>query len=120
MDVREFVLGGADVILNLSNDYWSLTEVEAKQHYIGSLFRAVENRRPLLRSTASGYTAYVDSTGRQVDGLPLYEEGYLVVDVDLESNGLSVYTRFGDWFPLACLIGLFALLLISFLPRHRK
>ena len=120
MDVREFILRGADVILNLSNDYWSLTEVEAKQHFIGSLFRAVENRRPLLRSTASGYTAYVDSAGRQVDALPIYEEGYLVVDVKLESKGLSVYTWLGDWFPLACAIGLFALLLLSFLPRHRK
>jgi len=120
MDVREFVLRGADVIMNLSNDYWSLTEVEAKQHFISSLFRAVENRRPLLRSTASGYTAYVDSAGRQVAGLPFYEEGYLVVDVNLESNGLSVYTRFGDWFPLACVIGLFSLLLLSLLPRYRE
>ena len=120
MDIREFVLAGADVILNLSNDYWSLTEVEAKQHFIGSLFRAVENRRPLLRSTASGYTAYVDSAGRLVDGLPFYEEGYLVVDVNLESTGLSVYTRFGDWFPLACVIGLSTLLLICFMPRYRK
>ena len=120
MDVREFVLRGADVIMNLSNDYWSLTEVEAKQHFISSLFRAVENRRPLLRSTASGYTSYVDSAGRQIDGLPFYEEGYLIVDVRLESKGLSVYTWIGDWFPLVCAIGLCTLLLISFLPRYRK
>ena len=120
MDVREFVLGGSEVILNLSNDYWSLTEVEAKQHFIGSLFRAVENRRPLLRATASGFTAYVDSSGRLASGLPYYEEAYLIADVELEPQGLTVYTRLGDWFPLACAVGLLALLLISLFARWRE
>jgi apolipoprotein N-acyltransferase len=120
MDMREFILNGAELILNLSNDYWSLTEVEAKQHFIGSLFRAVENRRPLLRSTASGYTAYVDSAGRLIEGLPFYEEGYFVADVEVQRAGLTVYTRFGDWFPLTALAGLFALLMISLLRPHRR
>ncbi|HUV06321.1 MAG TPA: apolipoprotein N-acyltransferase, partial [Spirochaetia bacterium] len=108
-DIRKFVLNGAEVILNLSNDYWSLTEVEAKQHYISSLFRAVENRRPLLRSTASGFTAYVDPSGRFVRGLPFFEEDYLVVDVGIEPRGISVYTRYGDWFPIAAFLGLLLL-----------
>ncbi|HUX20481.1 MAG TPA: apolipoprotein N-acyltransferase, partial [Spirochaetia bacterium] len=36
-DVRQFVVAGAQVIMNISNDYWSLTPVEGKQHYINSL-----------------------------------------------------------------------------------
>jgi apolipoprotein N-acyltransferase len=118
-DVRRFVLNGAEVILNLSNDYWSLTEVEAMQHFVGSLFRAVENRRPLLRSTASGYTAYVDPSGRLVKGLPFYEEGYLVVDVPLRDRGTTLYTRYGDWFPLACVLGLLFLLVHAIVTRSR-
>ncbi|MDY7027956.1 MAG: nitrilase-related carbon-nitrogen hydrolase [Spirochaetota bacterium] len=55
-DTRRFVLEGADLIVNISNDYWSLTPVEGKQHAIHSLFRAVENRRPMVRATGSGLT----------------------------------------------------------------
>lgn len=114
-DIRRFVLQGAEVILNISNDYWSLTEVEAKQHYIASLFRAVENRRPLVRATASGLTAYVDPWGRLRGSLPYYEEAYLTVRLEIPELPPTFYTRRGDWFPLFCLgvTVLFALLAAS-------
>ena len=117
-DIRRFVQGGAEVILNLSNDYWSLSEVEARQHYANSLFRAVENPRPLLRSTASGLTAHVDSRGRLQAVLPAYTEGWLVADVPLPPASTTFYTRHGDWFPQAAGSLLLALLLAAGLsPR---
>ena len=63
-DVRRFVTAGAEVILNLSNDYWSLTETEGMQHAANAVFRAVENGRPLARASASGLTCLVDPRGR--------------------------------------------------------
>jgi len=59
----------------------------------------VENRRPLLRSTASGVTAYVDITGRVVRKAPYYVETYLIVDVPVKNKLSTVYTKYGDWFP---------------------
>ncbi len=101
--VRRFVIQGVDLILNMSNDYWSLTPVEGKQHGILALFRAVENQRPLLRTTASGYTVYIDATGRiQPGALEQYTPGYLVAQVPLPEKKLTFYTKWGDWFPLAC------------------
>jgi len=97
--IRTFVRKGAEVIMNLSNDFWSLTEVEAKQHYINSVFRAVENRTPLLRSTASGLTCYVDRTGKLRGSLPYYEEAYMIAEVEMPPGKTSLYTRWGDWFP---------------------
>jgi apolipoprotein N-acyltransferase len=111
-DVRRFVRAGAEAIVNLSNDYWSLTEVEARQHFANALFRAVENRRPMLRATASGVTAYVDAQGRLRASLPLYREGQLTVDVAFPQKPAdTLYTRRGDWFPrlagaLLALLGL--------------
>lgn len=96
-EIRDFVREGADVILNLSNDYWSLTEVEGQQHFGNSLFRAVENRRPLLRSTASGLTAYVSPDGRIQSSLPYYQEGTLTADVKLYRSPDSLYLRYGNW-----------------------
>lgn len=109
-EVRKSVREGADVILNITNDYWSLNPVQAEQHYAAGVFRAVENRRPLLRASVSGKTVYVDSYGRKHAELPMYVRDYLVVDFDpeLENQRNSLYTRFGDWFPVFCLLLLLA------------
>lgn len=116
-EVRRFVLEGTEVILNITNDYWSLTEVQAKQHFTGGMFRAVENRRPLVRSTASGLTAHVDEYGRILSTLPYYEEAYLVADVEIaQDQPLTFYTRHGDWFPALSL--LLALLLAVYGGRR--
>ena len=100
--VRRFVLQGVDIILNMSNDYWSLSPVEGRQHGILALFRTVENQRPLLRTTSSGYTVYVDATGRIQPGAPEpYTEGYAIARIPLIEKRLTFYTKHGDWFPRA-------------------
>lgn len=104
-DVRQFVLQDVDLIANMSNDYWSLTPVEGKQHAIHALFRAVENRRPMVRSTTSGLSTYVTVNGRLSDDSPeYYTADYMIVDVPIRERGFTIYTRFGDWFPRLCLI----------------
>ena len=120
-EVRQFVTAGAEVILNISNDYWSLTEVQAQQHFAAGMFRAVENRRPLVRSTASGLTAHVDEYGRVLATLPQYQEAYLIADVVIpERLRTTLYTRFGDWFPVASLLALVGLTLVSAVPGFKS
>ncbi len=100
-DVRLFAREGAQVILNLSNDYWSLTDVEAMQHAANAVFRAVENGRPLARASASGLTCLVDPLGRIVSRGPLYQPAYLIVDVPIaEHPPTTLYLLWGDWFPI--------------------
>jgi len=107
--VRRFVLQDVDIILNMSNDYWSLSPVEGRQHGLFSLFRAVENHRPVLRTTSSGYTVYIDAVGRIQPGSPEpYTEGYVVAHVPLPETKFTLYTRWGDWFPIACVIAVLA------------
>ncbi|OHD68881.1 MAG: apolipoprotein N-acyltransferase [Spirochaetes bacterium RBG_13_68_11] len=100
-EVRAFVRAGAGIIVNLSNDFWSLTEVEAMQHAANAVFRAVENGRPLVRATASGLTCVVDTVGRITARAPLYEEAVIVADVTAVVDRPTLYTRWGDWFPPA-------------------
>lgn len=121
-DVRLFVVAGAQVILNLSNDYWSQTDTEAMQHAANAVFRAVENGRPLARASASGLTCVVDTLGRITTRSPLYEQSFLVADIPLPPQGFTLYTRLGDWFPIAMaavLIGL-AIGAMAGSPRHRR
>ena len=119
-DVRQFVRTGADVILNLSNDYWSLTDTEGMQHASNAIFRAVENGRPLVRAAASGLTCLVDTRGRIVQRLPFYSEGSLVVDVPLAPVRQTLYTRWGDWFPRLLGVALLLLLLRRLAMRRAR
>ncbi len=101
--VRRFVLNDVDLIVNMSEDFWSLSPVEGRQHGILALFRAVENQRPVLRSTSSGFTVSIDATGRiQPGALQAYTAGYVIATVTLPEKRLTLYTRWGDWFPLSC------------------
>ena len=60
-----------------------------------AVFRAVENRRFLLRSSNTGISMVVDPVGRIVTRLDLYEEGFLLANVRSVVK-TAPYTRFGD------------------------
>jgi apolipoprotein N-acyltransferase len=105
-EVRQFARNGMEVIVNITNDYWSLRETAAKQHFVAALFRTVELRRPMVRSTASGVTSHIDARGRIVATVPQYSEQYLIADVavpDLtaDGGGRTLYIQWGDWVPFA-------------------
>jgi apolipoprotein N-acyltransferase len=92
---RDFVRGGAELIINLSNDAWSKSVPAQMQHLSMAVFRAVENRRSLVRSTASGQTCAVDPNGKVVAMAEPFTEVQLTVEVPLLSSR-SLYTEYGD------------------------
>jgi apolipoprotein N-acyltransferase len=117
----DFVREGAEVLVNLTNDSWSKTRSSEYQHYVASLFRAVENRVFLVRSTNSGVTAVVDPTGQTFKGpLPYFTDGHLNVAVPLpKSHELTAYTLYGDW--LIVVFAVFVVLeLWLFLKQERR
>jgi len=101
---RNFVKLGADVLVNMSNDAWSNSLTAQNQHLAMAVFRAVENNRPMVRSTTSGQTCAIDPNGRVIaEALP-FTETWLNVSIPLV-EGTSIYTIFGDYFAifLCCL-----------------
>jgi apolipoprotein N-acyltransferase len=102
---RRYFLKGADLLINLTNDSWSLTKSAQIQHWAIARFRAIENRRTLVRSTNSGITCVVDPWGRSTSELPQFEAQTMIVRVPVYADsGFTVYSRFGDWFALLCLL----------------
>ncbi|MDR1211823.1 MAG: apolipoprotein N-acyltransferase [Spirochaetaceae bacterium] len=99
---REFVLAGAEVIVNLSNDAWSKSLPAQMQHLSMAVFRAVENRRSMVRSTASGQTCAILPSGRILAMAPAFAEAQLSVSVPLMDEK-TLYTRRGDYVPLLTL-----------------
>lgn len=112
---RRFVLDSAgrkrcDFLLNLSNDGWFLHSSELVQHLAASVFRAVENRVGMARAVNTGISCFVDPDGRvrdmvTVDGRAVGPDvdGYRVAHVKVDSRR-TLYSRWGDWFALACAI----------------
>jgi apolipoprotein N-acyltransferase len=94
---------GANVMINLTNDNWFGMTNEPIQHLVLSLFRAVEHRRWLVRSTNTGISAFVDAAGRMVAKTPLAKPAIMIADVPMLHTE-SLYTRYGDWLGWSALV----------------
>lgn len=102
---RSYVREGAQLFINLTNDSWSRTKSAQVQHWAIARFRAIENRLTLVRSTNSGMSCVVDPWGRLVYEMPQFEALSRIVDVPVyQPERPTIYTRFGDWFALLCLL----------------
>ena len=111
---REESMAGANVLLNLTNDAWYDNTAAPYQHHLLAQWRAIENRRFLLRTTHTGYTAVVDALGRTRQGLPLFKPAYIVADIPLLS-GVTFYARTGDLLAWACVVVSSILALFAYL-----
>ena len=108
--VRQFARDGAEVLFNVSNDGWFGKSSARQQHLEIVRMRAAENRRWLLRATNDGITATIDPAGRLRRTLPLYTEGTLTSGFSYLADK-TLYTRFGDWFPMLCAVATLAFLI---------
>jgi apolipoprotein N-acyltransferase len=130
---RDFVLNGAELIVNMSNDAWSASVPAQMQHLSMAVFRAVENRRSMVRSTTSGQTCAVDPNGKILAMAEPFTESYLSAEVPIVTaspfsttsfsvSPLSLYTRFGDYLGKAFAWAAFSVLiagLILYIIRLR-
>jgi apolipoprotein N-acyltransferase len=102
---RELVLAGAEVLVNLTNDSWSGSTAAMLQHGSMAVFRAVENRRSMVRSSNGGWTAGIDPNGKVIDELPTFTQNYLTVTVPVIRDITTFYTFAGDYLAILFLIG---------------
>jgi apolipoprotein N-acyltransferase len=100
-EVRQFVLNGAQVLVNISDDGWYGDSGAPWEHLDMARMRAIENNRWLLRDTNTGITTAIDPHGRgdflatrHVRAAFAFNYGY--------REGTTFYTRHGDWFAWLC------------------
>jgi apolipoprotein N-acyltransferase len=100
-EVRRFAAGGAQLLINISNDGWFGRSAAAEQHLRMVRVRAVENRRWIVRTTNNGFTVSIDPYGRIFQ--PLLPDVRAAVDLPYDfRTDQTIYTRFGDWFAWLC------------------
>jgi apolipoprotein N-acyltransferase len=112
-EVRRFAAGGAQLLINISNDGWFGRSAAPEQHLRGARVRAVENRRWMVRSTNNGLTASVDPYGRIFEPLPPDVRAAADLPYDFRTDE-TIYTRFGDWFAWLCVLVSVILVLATF------
>lgn len=95
-----------DFLVNITNDAWFGRTTAPYQHAQASVFRAVENRMPVIRSANTGLSCFISANGRilasvQDKGREIMVTGHRTYDIAL-TRGKSFYTRFGDIFAYLC------------------
>jgi len=66
---RKFVNSGAKFLVVITNDAWYGRSGAAYQHAACSVFRAIENRVPVVRCANTGYSCFIDSKGKIYDSV---------------------------------------------------
>jgi apolipoprotein N-acyltransferase len=116
---RNFAESGADVLVNISNDgYLGQTPV-MRQHLANTVFRAVENGRPVVRVTNTGITALITPGGFVMDATVGFQPEVRTWAVYRSREGETFYTRFGDLFVMLCAATGLAVTVISWRKRER-
>lgn len=99
---RHLVNNGAEFLVNISNDTWLNDDPGAiAQHFTFSAFRAVENKRFLVRPATAGVSGFVDPVGRPSQLST--EKDRVVWGKIAPHHERTVYTRYGDWFAWTCM-----------------
>ena len=104
---RRFAGKNIDFLVNITNDAWFGKTSAAYQHAQASIFRAVENRINVLRSTNTGLSCFIDQKGALTarvteGGNDLFVNGFKVREIIL-SRARTIYTVYGDVFAYICI-----------------
>ncbi|MEM0965732.1 MAG: apolipoprotein N-acyltransferase [Verrucomicrobiota bacterium] len=117
---RSTAAAGADWLFVATNNVWYGEEAGAYQHAVHAVLRAVETRRPILRSGNGGWSGWIDEWGRvrsvvENEEGTIYFRGGEVIPVERElrfAGYQTPFVRWGDWF-----VGLSAVVLLASIIR---
>lgn len=117
--LTEYTRYGANAIFVVTNDGWWDNSPGHIQHLHFARLRAIENRRPVVRSANTGISCHIDKLGQIQTWKAYNEEGFVRATI-YGGEGQTLYVRFGDWLSNCALFVLcfFALWAIFFWVKH--
>ncbi len=112
----ESVVTGSNILAVITNDAWFGDTGAPYQHEAMAIFRAVENRRWLIRAANTGLSSIIAPWGQRVAASKLFEPGWIAGEARLCSD-ITFYAKHGPgWFLCACLL----IVIIFFLTTGLK
>jgi len=101
-----------DLIINISEDGWFGQSIGPKQHFVHSIFRAIESGKYVIRSANNGIAAIINPTGNVEKIVHFNKSGY----VDLKAYKRihpTLFSKYGNK-TFGLLILLYIFLIFSF------
>ncbi len=108
---RSMANGGAEFLVNMTNDAWFEDTKAPFVHAQAAVFSAIENHRSLVRAANTGFSGFINSRGQIIEtvhnskGKKTFVTGFAVADIPIVSKK-SFYTKYGDIFTLLCFLGI--------------
>ena len=124
----------------ITNDAWYMKTAAPFQHTQPSVFRAIENRVNVIRCANTGYSCFIDQTGKitqevkDFNGKQIFVTGFATANLTVGkartlplASPRTLYLKYGDVFAWICAgVFLFDLTLyfiynyVKFLRQRRK
>jgi apolipoprotein N-acyltransferase len=117
--VRHFARHGAQFLVNITNDAWFGYSPASYQHLSMVVFRAVENRLPIVRAANTGISAIIEPTGRVKQQTDLFTRTWIKGYITPAGGQPTLYTRWGDLFVYSCWLMMVVALTYTIM-RHRR
>jgi len=116
--VRKFYVNRGDFMVTITNDAWFGRTTGPYQHFSMAVFRAVENRKPVIRAANTGVSGFIDSNGRIISRTGIFQRLVLTGDVRTDMTR-SFYSKYGDLFTYVWII-FSVVLLTNVFSRTRR
>ncbi|MDY0222442.1 MAG: apolipoprotein N-acyltransferase [Desulfobacterium sp.] len=102
---RDMANRGAKILVTITNDAWFGRTSAPVQHFSMAVFRAVENRRAVVRAANTGISGFIDPLGNIDAATDLYTRTSItrslaIVDI------ITLYSLAGDWFAVICIVAI--------------
>ena len=101
-----------DFIINISEDGWFGQSIGPKQHFIHSIYRAIESGKYVLRSANNGIAAIVNPLGVVEKKVGLNQSGYIDF-IESKKIRSTIFSKYGNKIFLLIIL-LYIFLILSF------
>jgi apolipoprotein N-acyltransferase len=84
-----------DFILNISEDGWFGDSIGPYQHFSHSVFRSIEEGKPLIRSSNNGISAFLNHKGQVIDKNLTTDKGFIEIN-SLKKSNKTIFSSNGN------------------------
>ncbi len=84
-----------DFILNISEDGWFGNSIGPYQHYSHSIFRSIEEGKPIIRSSNNGISAFINPKGQVIEKILTTDKGFIEFQSFKKSNK-TIFSSHGN------------------------
>jgi apolipoprotein N-acyltransferase len=118
--ITDYIKAGAGAIFIITNDGWWKNTAGYKHHLSYASLRAIETRRPVIRSANTGISCIIDIRGKIIRETEWWVPAVIKGSFNYEER-MTPYVRFGDYLLyMGCVISILTLIVVFIIRPFRN